>query len=186
MGLRGPAPTPTAVLQARNSWRATANRREPVPELGIPECPAWLDPEAKQVWDQVVPRLEAMGVLSLIDGHALGRYCVLFARWIKAEQFIQRYGSSYPITDKHGRPKCFLPFPEVAIAAKLSQELGRLEAQFGLTPSSRSRITVLRGRQEVAASDSSFAALRGVPRRGIPLALQGAGRDLGRNGGGTA
>lgn len=37
---------------------------------------------------------------------------------------------------------CVQQWPQVAIANKLAQQLSRLEAEFGMTPSARSRIQV--------------------------------------------
>lgn len=81
-----------------------------------------------------------MKVLTKIDGNALARYCQLWSRWIRAEQFLQKYGDTYPLKDESGNVRCFMPWPQVAIANKLSQSLTRLEQEFGLTPSSRTRI----------------------------------------------
>lgn len=83
-----------------------------------------------------------MSVLSRIDGNALARYCRLWSRWKKVEQFIDKHGDTYPIKDDSGKIKCLMPFPQVAIAHKLAGLLGRLEQEFGLTPSARSRIAV--------------------------------------------
>lgn len=130
------------MLEMHGSWRARRNKAEPQPEPGRPVCPEWLDPEAKRAWDSLVPQLELMQVLTRIDGNALTRYCQLWSRWIRAEQFLQKYGDTYPLKDDKGNVRCFMPWPQVAIANKLSQSLTRLEQEFGLTPSSRTRIRI--------------------------------------------
>lgn len=142
MGRRGPRPTPTKVLELRGSKRAKLNRGEPKPGPGVPEAPSWLDDESRAVWEQLVPQLEEMAVLSKIDALALARYCVLWTQWVKATKFVQRHGPTYPLKDGNGRVKCFAQFPEVALMHKLSTALSRLEAEFGLTPSARTRINV--------------------------------------------
>ncbi len=83
-----------------------------------------------------------MRVLARIDGNALARYCQLWARWKKAELFVQKHGDTYPLKDESGRIKCLMPFPQVAIAHKLAAQLTRLEQEFGMTPSARTRISV--------------------------------------------
>jgi P27 family predicted phage terminase small subunit len=83
-----------------------------------------------------------MGVLTKIDGNALTRYCQLWSRWKKAELFIQKHGDTYPIKDEAGKIKCLQQFPQVTIAHKLAALLTRLEQEFRLTPSARSRITL--------------------------------------------
>jgi P27 family predicted phage terminase small subunit len=142
MGRRGPRPTPTSVLRARGSRRANDRKSEPVVPPGRPECPDWLDPEAKQVWAQLVPILEEMAVLTKADLNPLARYCQLFIRWKRAELFIQQYGETYPVKSARGQVKCFFAWPQVGIAHKLSQALTRLEQEFGLSPSARTHVEV--------------------------------------------
>lgn len=154
MGRRGPAPTPASILQARGGFRADRCRDELQPPEGQPECPNWLDEEANSAWQQLLPLLTAMNVLSKIDGNALARYCQLWARWKKAELFIQKNGDVYPIKDDAGKIKCLQQFPQVAIAHKLAALLGRLEQEFGLTPSARTRITLPLGTHRPATVDN--------------------------------
>jgi len=142
MGKRGPKPTPTAILQLRGSTLVTQERRDKEVQgpSGSPDQPDWLDDGAVQAWNYLVPLLSQMGVLTRIDGHALARYCRLWSRWRQAEDFLTKHGEMYPLKDDDGKPKCFQPWPQVAIANKLAQQLTRLEQEFGMTPSARSRI----------------------------------------------
>ena len=48
----------------------------------------------------------------------------------------------YPHKDESGKVKCFQQWPQVAIANKLAIQLTRLEQEFGMTPSARTRIQV--------------------------------------------
>ena len=83
-----------------------------------------------------------MGVLTKADRNALARYCVLWGRWRKAEEFIASQGDSYVVRDEHGKVKGMKPYPQVRMAGQLAEQLLRLEQNFGLTPSARSRIEV--------------------------------------------
>ena len=142
MGKRGPRPTPTALLQLRGSKLVNKDRREREvkgPE-GLPDKPDWLDEMGQKAWDFLVPLLHQMGVLTRIDANALSRYCQLWSRWREAESFIAKHGLMYPLKDDAGQPKCFQPWPQVSIANKLAQQLTRLEQEFGMTPSARSRL----------------------------------------------
>jgi P27 family predicted phage terminase small subunit len=146
MGQRGPAPTPTAILKLRGSTLATQRRqrREARSIAGVPSPPPWLSAEEQAGWEELVPLLEGMGVLSRADGNALARYCRLWSRWRKMEKFIDERGEMYPLKGDDGHVKCFQQWPQVAIAAKLAQQLTRLEQEFGLTPAARTRIQVNR------------------------------------------
>lgn len=157
MGRRGPAPTPTDILKLRGSTLVTKRRQahEVRGPDGTPDSPDWLDDAGRDVWDQLVPLLESMGVLTRIDGHALGRYCRLWTRWRKAEGFIDQHGEMYPLKDEAGRVKCMQQWPQVAIASKLAQQLTRLEQEFGMTPSARTRIQVA-GQTETPDAKSRF------------------------------
>lgn len=142
MGRRGPTPTPTAILQRRGSREVASRANEPQPELGAPRCPAWLDKDAKAVWRQLVPQLDAIGVLTKIDGNALARYCRLFVRWKQCDAFVRKYGETYVAAYTEGKPTSFQQFPEVGIINRLGPQLLRLEQEFGLTPAARTRIQV--------------------------------------------
>ncbi|MHC4138045.1 MAG: phage terminase small subunit P27 family [Planctomycetota bacterium] len=100
----------------------------------------WLDKEAKAAWRRLVPQLDNMGVLTRVDGNALARYCRLWSRWKKAEEFLMERGEVYLAKDQNGQLKDVKPYPQVRIAAQLTEQLLRLEAQFGLTPASRARL----------------------------------------------
>ena len=160
MGKRGPKPTPTAVLRLRGSTLVSKRREagETKGSAGTPDRPDWLDDEAKAAWEEVVPMLEGMGVLTRVDGHALARYCWLWSRWRKAEAFIAEKGEMYPLRDEDGRVKCFMQWPQVAVAHKLAQQLTRLEQEFGMTPSARARIQLAPKTQEAAGGKARFFA----------------------------
>ncbi|MEZ6235081.1 MAG: phage terminase small subunit P27 family [Phycisphaerales bacterium] len=90
----------------------------------------------------MAPDLAATGLLTRLDANALSRYCTMWARWRKAEAFIAQHGEVYTLKDSKGNARCVMQFPQVAIAHRLSLALTRLESEFGMTPSGRSRIHV--------------------------------------------
>jgi P27 family predicted phage terminase small subunit len=113
-----------------------------MPALGSPDCPDWLDKYAQSAWDQIAPQLETLGVLTKIDGHALALLCQTWAKWQRAEEMIQKHGEVYPIKTDAGEVKYLQQSPYVAIARSSGEQLTRLFREFGLTPSSRTRIQV--------------------------------------------
>lgn len=156
MGRRGPPPKPTALkLVSGNPGGRPLNQAEPVPPAGAPDTPAFADERALAVWQQLVPRLSRIGLARTTDGQALERYCVLLVHWRDAAAFVAKFGSVYQAkrprkkkakgaraTEADVEIDPFRPFPQVAILARLNRELVMLEREFGLTPASRSRITV--------------------------------------------
>ncbi len=147
MGRRGPPKKPTALKTAAgNPGRRPLNKQEPKPERTRPACPRWLDADAKACWRDLAPQLDRMGVLTKVDRNALSRYCRIWSRWKRAEQFIQKHGEAYPLKDENGKVKYLQQFPQVATAHKAAILLLRLEQEFGLTPASRPNI-VASGRQ---------------------------------------
>ena len=151
MGRRGPAPTPTTVLEKRGSWLAKKRGSEPAPAGGPPRPPDHLDPAEQTAWAAAVHQLYEMRLLAEADANALERYARMVVRWRKAARFIADYGETYPLKDNAGNVRCFQPFPEVAIYNQLATALLRLEQEFGLTPSARARIGIDRAQNDQAA-----------------------------------
>lgn len=143
MGLRGPSPLPTKVLEMRGSWRAK-NRAgtEPAPRTGYVHRPKWLDGEGAAAWKNLAPQLAALGILSRIYANALARYCELWARWRAMRDFIAKRGEVYPVKNRKGEVVGFKTFPQAKLLLALSDQLTRIEAQFGLTPSARARLSI--------------------------------------------
>ena len=66
--MAGRKPKPTALKKLEgNPGKRKLNTKEPVPEKGMPDCPKWLLPEAKEEWKRLCQKLSEMGVLTEID-----------------------------------------------------------------------------------------------------------------------
>ena len=135
--MRGRKPKPTALkLLDGNPGKRRINDREPSPPAGIPEAPGWFDDEARAEWFRISKILDDMGVLSLADHAALETYCTIYSRWVKAEAQVRKYGTIVKSPDK-GFP---MTSPYLTVANQALEALRKLAVEFGLTPSSRSRI----------------------------------------------
>jgi P27 family predicted phage terminase small subunit len=137
MGRRGPARTPTKILEQRGSWRAKDREGEPDFTPSVPECPAFLDEVARAEWVRIVPELERQGLITLVDVAALAGYCQCMSRWQAAEKLIQAEGLT--IEGSHGGT---VENPAVKIARESMQLMRQFASEFGLTPASRSRVIV--------------------------------------------
>ncbi len=142
MGSRGPTPTPTPKLALRGSWRASARPSEPKPEPQAPPRPAALSPGAVTVWDEVVPQLDAAGMVAAIDGRPFARYCELFTVWDDLLAFLKKSGHAHPVKNSRGDVVGVRPYPQLRLALQVSEHLLRLEDRFGMTPAARARLIV--------------------------------------------
>jgi P27 family predicted phage terminase small subunit len=115
-----------------------------------PRCPARLSKEEKSAWKQLVAMLKENDILTVADGNAMARYCVMWCEWWRCDAHVKKYGISFPLKRVIDRGKPtertevigFQPFPELTQRNKLSTDLSRLETEFGLTPAARGRIQV--------------------------------------------
>jgi hypothetical protein len=76
--VRGRKPLPNVVKLLRAS-RRPLNPDEPQPRPAAPEAPADLAIDARRVWDEAVPELARLGVLTVIDVGRTARTCELEA-----------------------------------------------------------------------------------------------------------
>lgn len=136
--MRGRKPTPTALKLVRgNPGKRPVNAAEPTPPTSADlECPDWLSAPAKEHWPAVAGQLRAAGLLSDIDHAALGLYCEAFARWKDANEKVVKLGAV--VKSANGYP---IPSPYLQVANQAYAQLTRMLAEFGMTPSSRSRVS---------------------------------------------
>jgi P27 family predicted phage terminase small subunit len=116
------------------------NENEPKPPLVVPEPPDNLDERAKAKFTQVAEMLARHGIMTELDANAIARFAVVWCRWVDAEAEIKKRG---PVVKTTGDNIIQNPF--LAVANKCLLQMAQIESEFGLTPSSRSRI-----RMEVA------------------------------------
>lgn len=135
MGLRGPAPTPTAILEARGSWLAKHREGEVQFERGMLPCPKWLSPAGKREWKKQAKQLDSAGLLQVVDGAMLAAYCEAWAEFVEMCEAIKEKGRL--MTTSNGN---VIQNPLVSIRNRAVERLFRLAQQFGFSPSARVRI----------------------------------------------
>ena len=65
---QGRKPKPTAVKELEgNPGKRELNTKEPKPQKKAPQCPKWLDDEAKKEWRRLSKQMEQMGILTEVD-----------------------------------------------------------------------------------------------------------------------
>ena len=136
MATKGRKPTPTAIKELEgNPGHRPLNEQEPKPSKKAPPCPKWLEPEAKKEWRRLAKQMESEGVLTDIDMAAFASYCQAYARWKEAEEFLTQHGTVVQTPSGYWQQ-----LPQVSIAQTYNKIMTKIATEFGLTPSSRSRI----------------------------------------------
>jgi P27 family predicted phage terminase small subunit len=136
--MRGRKPVPTNLKIFRgNPGRHPLNKLEPKGKTKIPPCPPVIkaDDEARKEWRRMSRELKVLGLVTLIDRAALSAYCLLWSRWIDAETKVREKGSV--VRGTHNDP---VMNPYLRVASKALEQMKAMLVEFGMTPSSRSRI----------------------------------------------
>ncbi len=137
MGKRGPPPAPAAVKRLLGN----PGKRKIRPDLpappGTPPMPKRLlvEPVAVEKWNELVPILVQLGTLTMADGEALATLCEVYAA---TQACLLELRATGPVmrTDLGGvKPNPAGPLYRSLVALQAS-----LMGEFGLTPSSRTRL----------------------------------------------
>ena len=134
--MAGRKPLPTQLKLVKGTARPhRMNPAEPQPSLAVPDPPEHLDVEAAAKFTDMATLLARHRVMTELDAGALARYVVIWRRWLAAEAEVKRRG---PVVKTVGGN--IIQHPFLAVANKCLTQLGQIESEFGLTPSSRTRI----------------------------------------------
>lgn len=86
----------------------------------------------------------SLGIMTELDRGALAAYCQAYGRWVAAESVLARMAEKDAVTEglvirtKAGN---VIQNPLVGTANKAMADMVRYAAEFGLTPSARTRVT---------------------------------------------
>lgn len=150
--MAGRRPKPTVLKElAGNPGKRPLNRREPKPPTKLPLCPHHLQGEARREWTRLGRELVALGVMTKVDRAALAAYCVAWGRWVEAEAQVTKLGTIVKTADGN-----MIQNPYLSIANRAMEQMTKLAGEFGMTPSSRSRVQVAPA-QEMTIADLLFA-----------------------------
>lgn len=156
MGQRGPKPLPSNVRAftgaPRRPLRAADLADGVHPEVGLPPMPKYLGSEARKEWRRITPELLELGLLTRIDRAALELYCRAYGRLQQVERAITALQEKLAEDGRDVTEALVQPTPtgfvrESALsrlAEQLGQQVDRYLASFGMSPSSRSRVTASR------------------------------------------
>ncbi len=156
---KGRKPTPSYLkLVKGNPGRRRLNAAEPKPELALPTVPPHLSDEAKVEWGRLANELYSLGLLTRIDRAGLAAYCQVYSDWVEAEAMIRKTGTvikspikttvhrkkdGSEVTESTGGYPMQSPF--LAIRNKCLELMHKYLVEFGMTPSSRTRVNTTAG-----------------------------------------
>jgi P27 family predicted phage terminase small subunit len=134
--MAGRKPLPTRLKVVKGTARPhRINHDEPTPCISVPAAPSHLDERAKSKFVEAAEMLARHGVMTELDASALARYAVVWCRWIDAEIEVARRGAVVKTAAGN-----IVQNPFLAVANKCLLQLAQIEPEFGMTPSSRTRI----------------------------------------------
>jgi P27 family predicted phage terminase small subunit len=137
--------------RAGNPGHRPLNVNEPKLPLELPKCPSFLSGRAKYQWQLLGNQLLEAGLMTAIDETALAALCMSKATWMQATEEVRKRGAVYD-SDSGGLKKN----PWVTVAAEAHKEMVRLLSEFGMTPSSRSRVSSGKRKNNVEEKDDWF------------------------------
>lgn len=148
---RKPKPTILRLLQG-NPGKRELPKNEPKPAKpkgSVPKAPRHLTDAAKRQWRVVAKQLAGANILTELDAHALALYCEAYARYRNASEQIEKFGAV--VKAPSGFP---VQSPFLAIANKALEQMTKLMIEFGMTPSSRTRVHTIGVEKEADPMDA--------------------------------
>ena len=137
--MAGRKPAPTAVKIAKGVANGRINFKEPKFKpvtLKDSDPPEYLNDVAAEEWRRVFADLKESGVLVRLNRNVLAGYCSAFANWKRAQILLNKK-RSLSFRTPNG---AFQQVPEVGIVNQGLIAMLKYASEFGMTPSSRSRI----------------------------------------------
>lgn len=111
------------------------------PDVEIPAAPRHLKGEALKEWKRITAELAQLGLVTAIDRAALTMYVESWATYTHALQKIAALNGELIVTHKNGFQG---PSAWLTIRDKAGEQCRKLLVEFGMSPSSRARVTASR------------------------------------------
>jgi len=152
--MRGRKPKPTSMKRLAGNPGKRPLSEEPQPSVPehTPYVPRHLNEEGKREWRRIVNVLLDLGLYTVLDRAALAMYCQVWGRWLEAERKLAKEGLILK-SDKGN----LYQNPWLHVANKAWEQMRKVLAEFGLTPSSRVRLSVSKSGQEPSLAEILFA-----------------------------
>ena len=116
---------------------------EPQVESAVPTAPSFLGREGKREWNRVAKLLDAADIVTKLDRAALAMYCAAWDEYCEADKLVaeQRKLTGVGVV-LQGQTGGYYINPAVNLRTSAWNKVMKAAVEFGLTPSSRSRVSV--------------------------------------------
>lgn len=138
---RKPQPTHLKVL-AGNPGKRPLNQDEPQPDKRFPPCPERLQGKAREAYEQFAAQLAGCRVGTQLDATALELLAESYAAHAEAAAQVAKNGPVWIERQEPGKLPKFAYSPFWVVMKHEHKKLVALLTEFGMTPSSRSRVQV--------------------------------------------
>lgn len=147
MGERGPAPTPIALREVLGiASHHNKNDQAPRPLAILPDCPDWLDPQAKQEWLHITEKMgKVVGWLTEVNQTTLAGHCQWYSTWQQAEEILMKEGRTYEVVTgmSEGGPEIIKRIhPAVRVSREAWIAMMKCDMELGITPARGSSVRV--------------------------------------------
>lgn len=132
-------PTKLKVLKGTQK-KCRVNPSEPNPVVGLLKAPAYLDSLAKRNFSELAILLKDMDISTASDRQALAMLADMYSIYREMRKALKTKGFVYETTNQHG-DTMYRSRPEVAILSDAWKNVRSMMSEFGLTPSSRSKVS---------------------------------------------
>ncbi|MFU0964058.1 phage terminase small subunit P27 family [Kluyvera ascorbata] len=147
--MSGPPKTPTHLRLVRgNPSKRPINNNEPQPPKGGPPVPKHFDKQGKYWFKRMAEELDAIGVISQLDARALELLVEAYTEYRHHCETLDREGYTYAVYSdddadegKEREIRMIKPHPAAMMKADAWKRLRAMLAEFGMTPSSRSKVS---------------------------------------------
>ncbi|MBX3634017.1 MAG: P27 family phage terminase small subunit [Rubrivivax sp.] len=150
MGTRGPAPKPAELklLEGGRGHRPLDLTQLFRPEVGVPDAPRWLMPEARKAWRFLSAELVRYNLLSKVDRYSFAMLCQAVGRIEQVERSIAARQALLRAEGRDEAEALFDTTPNgLRIQSAVYQVLNREQAKawrmldsFGLKPDARAKV----------------------------------------------
>ena len=149
-------PTALKIIEG-NRGKHPLPKNEPKPRPITPNAPEYLSKLALRRWNELLPELEMIGTLTIIDGDILALYCAAWADIVVLTADIEENGRSYEVGTNGAQSSR----PEVAMLNRAKDDIRKFGAELGIGAAARTRVEV----KKQDAGKTPLQAVREATRR---------------------